>query len=209
MASTTVAVDRLDSWKAIAGYLNCDVRTAIRWEKERRLPIHRIPGGQRQPVFAWRRELDAWLDGRRGFLDAGEAFPANACEPDSALDTGKPRQIPTIATHHLRWRNPTMAGLALIGIAALMTLSVIAIRILAARIPARPLQLTGFEQITHDGAEKQDMLTDGAHLYFSEEHNGRLALMSVPVDGGSPELLWNPEAFGLRMSRLTIIGSLR
>ena len=42
MASTTVAVDRLDSWKAIAGYLNCDVRTAIRWEKERRLPIHRI-----------------------------------------------------------------------------------------------------------------------------------------------------------------------
>ncbi len=51
---------RLDSWKEIADYLGRDVRTVIRWEKERGLPVHRLPGGTRQPVFATTRELDAW-----------------------------------------------------------------------------------------------------------------------------------------------------
>ena len=50
-----------DSWKDIAGYLRRDVRTAIRWEKEKGLPVRRVPGGQRQAVFAYITELDAWL----------------------------------------------------------------------------------------------------------------------------------------------------
>lgn len=52
---------RLDSWKEIAGYLRRDERTAIRWEKEKGLPVHRVPGGKRQAVFAFTEELDAWL----------------------------------------------------------------------------------------------------------------------------------------------------
>jgi len=56
-----VANGRLDSWKDIAGYLRRDVRTAIRWEKEKGLPVRRVPGGQRQAVFAYITELDAWL----------------------------------------------------------------------------------------------------------------------------------------------------
>jgi hypothetical protein len=54
---------RLDSWKEIAAYLERDVRTARRWEKERGLPVHRVPGGERGAVFAYRPELDAWLQG--------------------------------------------------------------------------------------------------------------------------------------------------
>ncbi len=55
---------RLVSWKEIAAYLGCDVRTCLRWEKERGLPIHR-PGGQPGPrVFAWKGELDQWLAGK-------------------------------------------------------------------------------------------------------------------------------------------------
>jgi TolB-like protein/Flp pilus assembly protein TadD len=52
---------RLDSWKSIADYLSRDVRTVIRWEKERGLPVHRVPGGKKQAVFAFTEKLDAWL----------------------------------------------------------------------------------------------------------------------------------------------------
>jgi hypothetical protein len=50
---------KLDSWKEIAAYLGRDVRTVIRWEKKRNLPVHRLPGGQ--AVFAYKSELDDWL----------------------------------------------------------------------------------------------------------------------------------------------------
>jgi len=52
---------RLDSWKEIATYLRRDERTAIRWEKDRGLPVHRVPGGKRKAVFAFTAELDSWL----------------------------------------------------------------------------------------------------------------------------------------------------
>jgi hypothetical protein len=54
---------RLDSWKEIAAHLGRNERTAIRWEK-RGLPVHRVPGGQRQAVFAYTQEIDAWLRGQ-------------------------------------------------------------------------------------------------------------------------------------------------
>lgn len=56
---------RLDSWKAIAAYLGRDVSTVIRWEKEKGLPVHRLPGGKRQAIFALTSEIDAWLVGER------------------------------------------------------------------------------------------------------------------------------------------------
>ena len=62
--------DRLDSWKVIAEYLGRYVRTVIRWEKERGLPVHRIPGERGHGVFALRAEVDAWLHG-----DAQGAMP--------------------------------------------------------------------------------------------------------------------------------------
>jgi serine/threonine-protein kinase len=53
--------ERLDSWKDIAAYLGRDLRTVQRWESERRLPVHRLPGGDRPRVYALPSELDAWL----------------------------------------------------------------------------------------------------------------------------------------------------
>jgi len=55
---------RLDSWKEIAEYLRRDTRTVMRWEKERGLPVHRVPGGTRHGVFAYRAEIDAWIQGQ-------------------------------------------------------------------------------------------------------------------------------------------------
>jgi len=52
---------RLDSWKAIAEYLDRNVRTVTRWAHERGLPVHHVPGGKRGAVFAFAEEIDAWL----------------------------------------------------------------------------------------------------------------------------------------------------
>src|SRR5215472_8095761 len=53
--------ERLDSWKEIAAFFSRDERTVKRWEKERNLPVHRVPGGGRGSVFAFSEELSAWL----------------------------------------------------------------------------------------------------------------------------------------------------
>jgi excisionase family DNA binding protein len=56
-------VRRLDSWKEIAEYLGRDLRTVMRWEQERGLPVHRVPGGKRAVVFAHPEEIERWLEG--------------------------------------------------------------------------------------------------------------------------------------------------
>lgn len=55
---------RLESWKDIAVYLGRDVRTVIRWEKDRGLPVHRDTSAPGRPtVYADPEELDRWLMG--------------------------------------------------------------------------------------------------------------------------------------------------
>lgn len=68
---------RLASWKEIAAYLRREVRTVIRWEKERGLPVHRLPGGQGGSVFAFADELDKWAAGEL----AREQPPPAAAKP--------------------------------------------------------------------------------------------------------------------------------
>ncbi len=52
---------RLIGWKAIGQFLGCTERTARRWEADRALPVHRIPGGSRGSVWAHPEELTVWL----------------------------------------------------------------------------------------------------------------------------------------------------
>jgi TolB-like protein/Flp pilus assembly protein TadD len=54
------ANDRLDSWKEIAAYLNKEVRTVQRWEKNWGLPVRRLAQGKQGTVFAYKLDLDAW-----------------------------------------------------------------------------------------------------------------------------------------------------
>lgn len=63
---------RLDSWKAIAQHLRRNERTVSRWEKERSLPVHRVPGGRVRTVFAYADELDEWLASHRAEIAAEE-----------------------------------------------------------------------------------------------------------------------------------------
>jgi TolB-like protein len=59
---------RLDSWKEIAGYVRRDVTTVQRWEKREGMPIHRHVHDKRGSVYAFRSELDVWLENRRAYL---------------------------------------------------------------------------------------------------------------------------------------------
>lgn len=55
--------ERLDSWKEIAAYINREVRTCIKWEKELGLPVYRIDEkSARSRVFAYTTEIDQWFE---------------------------------------------------------------------------------------------------------------------------------------------------
>lgn len=94
---------RLTSWKEIAAYVGRDVRTVLRWEKDRGLPVHRVPGATGRVVFAYTDELDAWLHG-----DGEEAvatIPPQVPVADSQVEPVRSR----------RW--PIAAALIVIGVA--------------------------------------------------------------------------------------------
>jgi tetratricopeptide (TPR) repeat protein len=68
---------RLDSWKEIAAFFGRDERTVKRWEKNRSLPIHRLPGNQRGGVFGYADELTDWLNSTPVERETSEAPPEN------------------------------------------------------------------------------------------------------------------------------------
>jgi tetratricopeptide (TPR) repeat protein len=67
-----LAAERLDSWKEIAVFFGRAERTVKRWETERGLPVHRVPGSGRAAVFAYSHELSEWLKGRSAELDSSD-----------------------------------------------------------------------------------------------------------------------------------------
>jgi len=60
---------RLDTWKEIASYFGRDERTVKRWEKDRGLPVRRLPGTH-GGVYAYSDDLAQWMSIRsEGRLD--------------------------------------------------------------------------------------------------------------------------------------------
>ncbi|HEY5106632.1 MAG TPA: hypothetical protein VII73_07655 [Caulobacteraceae bacterium] len=66
---------KLNTWKEIARFLGRDERTARRWEATRGLPVRRAPGADRSTVYAYAREVEAWLE-RSDAVTASEPLPA-------------------------------------------------------------------------------------------------------------------------------------
>lgn len=63
----------LESWKEIAVYLDRNQKTCQRWEVELGLPIRRLDGTPKARVFAYRHELDSWLEARLNHRDSRAA----------------------------------------------------------------------------------------------------------------------------------------
>jgi tetratricopeptide (TPR) repeat protein len=82
MAATSdpLSGKRLDSWKEIATFLGRAERTVKRWETERGLPVHRVPGGGRSAVFAYSDELTEWLKGYRQEIDTDDSTSGESQE---------------------------------------------------------------------------------------------------------------------------------
>src|SRR3984885_1534791 len=73
---------RLDSWKKIAAHFNRDVTTVQRWERRESMPVHRHVHDKQGSVYAFRSELDAWWESRRGKLpDSGDSAPEPSLSP--------------------------------------------------------------------------------------------------------------------------------
>lgn len=90
---------RLDSWKAIARYIGRDVRSAQRWERERGLPVHRVPGEKGGSVFAYTAELDDWLHGRsEGSPESEPAAQAKPPSPPVLRRDAAPAELPRQAS---------------------------------------------------------------------------------------------------------------
>lgn len=74
---------RLDSWKEIASYLGKGERTAKRWEAERALPVHRLPGGGRGSVYSYSAELDEWLKSTRSLAEPDVEMDLEAADEEA------------------------------------------------------------------------------------------------------------------------------
>jgi Tol biopolymer transport system component len=188
MSDSSIVTDRLDSWKEIAAYVKRSVRTVIRWETQKGLPVHRIPGGERQNVFAHRREIDAWMEnGAAGSVDADDATVTDVAplDPVFALqvelakaDTPVSTWSPPGGVARIAWKKSMVwLGLA----AALLAISASAVFWFTA---PRQFVFAGEEQITNDGSLKTRLVTDGSNLYYGEWRDGRIVLVFVSVKGG-------------------------
>jgi tetratricopeptide (TPR) repeat protein len=76
-SSNPAASARIESWKEIAAFFGRDERTVKRWEKTRRLPVHRLPG-EKGGVFAYKVELTSWLDSGAAERSSATADPSKA-----------------------------------------------------------------------------------------------------------------------------------
>ena len=114
-------LDRLDSWKAIADYLQRDVRTVHRWEKTLALPIRRVPGSRGHSVFAYVSEIETWLKTTPPADAASEAtedvtadLPIDLAGPVDPVDNAAslPRRAP--------WRWPVAAAATVLVVTGLV-----------------------------------------------------------------------------------------
>jgi Tol biopolymer transport system component len=163
---------RLESWKEIAAYLNREVRTAMRWEKERSLPVHRIPG-KRSGVYTSTAEVDAWL----------RAAASNHSDGDGVLVVPPPTPQATRPRPSV-W--VIVSAIILLGIATgLLAVSI-----------ARPVEphLGSPVQITNDGLVKGDLMFGKRTLFFISSDGERRTLMRMPASGGAMSSVVSPRS---------------
>src|SRR5262245_36300511 len=79
---------RLNSWKEIGAFFSRDERTVKRWEVDRGLPVHRIPGRGGTKVFGLVGELTDWL------MSGRSTAPAQGPAGSPARDRTAPAHTP-------------------------------------------------------------------------------------------------------------------
>lgn len=93
----TVSKKRLDSWKAIAVFLDRSLRTVQRWHVCNGLPVHHF-GGQKGSVFAYEEEIEHWL------AHLAEESGAAQQQAVANFEVGRRRSEELIATADGMWQ---------------------------------------------------------------------------------------------------------
>ena len=122
--------DRLDSWKAIAEYLQRTERTVRRWEQELGLPVRRVSGERGRSVFAYVSEIDQWLKDTRPDAANGDAANGNGHD---AAPPAQPVARPAVGR-----RAPYIA----LGVVSVVVIAAVAWRAARSSASEMPLQLS-------------------------------------------------------------------
>jgi tetratricopeptide (TPR) repeat protein len=166
MAASDVSTgrQRLDSWKEIAAFFGRDERTVNRWEKERGLPVHRLPGAKGR-VYAYADELRAWLA-------ASENAEAVAAEPSRpALIAEAHHVVRSRTTEELAGpRTPSSSGrfwnAMRLAVGAGMVLGVVALLLFFRASPGKTPSLAA-----HSGTVSKTAVSRGIVLASTPTHD--------------------------------------
>jgi Tol biopolymer transport system component len=172
---------RLDSWKKIAAHFNRDVTTVQRWERREGMPVHRHVHAKQGSVYAFRSELDAWLEHRRGQLpDAGDSAPAPP-EPETAANADVP------ATRFKRVSKRPLVLAATITAALLLAYGVFRFGYPGREMWRSPLATATFTRLTDwPGVEQAaEISRDGRWASFLADHDGQMDAWLTQIGSGS------------------------
>jgi len=159
-ASAIQPEDLLDSWKDIAAYLKRDISTVQRWERREDMPVHRHVHDVRGSVYAFRSELDVWLDSRRRRLEQ---------EPDPPAAETAESVVPAFFRRKSVGRRWLVAG-AMTALVAAATYLLLADRLGTTRaVSVRSLAVLPLQNLSADPA--QEFFVDG----ITEALIGRLS----------------------------------
>ena len=195
---------RLDSWKKIAAHFRRDVTTVQRWERREGMPVHRHLHDKQGSVYAFRSELDAWWQGRRGELpDLADSAPESSARVPTPLQRPavpsppvSPNATPAPAAAPESVAEPTRLtsrirrpfGLAAI-LAAALLLAYAGLRL--GYPPAQPwrnpLANATFTRLTDwPGIEQAaEISRDGRWVAFLADHDGQMDAWLTQIGSGS------------------------
>jgi tetratricopeptide (TPR) repeat protein len=171
--------DILHGWKDIAAYVSRDVSTVKRWEKQRGLPVRRVPGDGRANVYAHSTELAQWL-ASGGPDSVAQDVETDSSELEAALTPVQSVDIAIAGSTDFRGRWPVWLTAAL-GVCCLTAiLLVIAHHFESASPPSAKAALgirhtskvPGVEDLTYRGVYSYEKRTPDslaqAETYFQE-----------------------------------------
>ena len=169
-------LDRLDSWKEIAAYLNRDVTTVQRWEKREGMPVHRHQHDKIGSVYAVRAELDAWARSRNlppAQENADKTFVPNPPVPS-------PR--PAIGASRPRWNSV----LPLAAVVAALTIGAILWSQKTEYFWRNPIADARFQTVTDfDGVAQAAAVSRDGHLVaFLSDRDGQMDVWLTQAGSG-------------------------
>jgi Tol biopolymer transport system component len=188
---------RLDSWKKIAMHFNRDVTTVQRWERREGMPVHRHIHDKQGSVYAFRSELDAWWEGRRGKLpDSADSAPELVLSPPPVHPPPGSPWVPVEvaadpevqAAGFMRMiKRPSGAAATFAAVLLLLVYTVLKFGYPEREMWRNPLAGATFTRLTDwQGIEQAaEISRDGRWVSFLADHDGQMDAWLTRIGSGS------------------------